>query len=503
MADASAARAPAKLSRRWKSPGHVRLASRSVVLLLGFACGSCSSPPSSSDAPDVSCTYNACRTECLAMGREYGSCTGGTCHCAPGPDGGDADAEADVRRDGEEAHDAGDVIDLDRTDDEAADAGDSVDTACPCAMCGPDGGPLELDPDHREGGSPGVVCDRVPIGLNRGVDDYDVEPGVLVFTAMDTPPPRWETRKLFIYRMDTGERQLLDDLSDLAAEGIDRPQARDPSLDSDWVAYAVWWTPDWPGGEDCVSSELRLARLSTGEIRVLKRYDSGPGVLNYVGPVALDYPWVGWRETEDDWVVHALNVETGQEYVVSDNTVDVTVEGTTLATADGDAIILFDLATGTSTRLADDLPNDRWHPALAWPWVVWVDQRAGLWWESRLWSCIWIASCCDNDIYGYNRVTGVEVPFVVGHGMQAGEVTADGDWAAYQDDRDGFEELCREMGCTQIYAVHLPTGRETRVTNWPGEYLEPVVYAGRVLLSQMTSYMDYQYDLWDCNLPEP
>jgi hypothetical protein len=469
------------------------------ILALTLGCSSNGAPP---DATDAGCDVPGCREWCRSQGSEGGSCAAGDCVCAPGPDASDgaAEAEADARPEGNEADesDAADVA------EEADDGTDSLDAACPCGICGPDGGPPELDPDHREGGSPGVVCDRVPIGLNRGVEHYDADSGVVVFIAMDTPPPRWETRKLFVYRTATGDRQRVDDLADLIAAGVDRPQAMYPSLDGDWVAYAAWWTPDWPGGEDCVSSELRLARLSTGEIRVLRRYDSGPGVLNYVGPVALDYPWVGWRETEDRWVVHALNIETDQEYEVTNGTVDVALEGTILATEYGRDIVLFDLESGTDTRLAAGLPGNRWHPALAWPWVIWIDQRDGLWWDDPPPSeCIWTSGCCDNDIYGYNRVTGLEVPLVVRRGMQGGEVTAEGEWAAYQDNRDGFDELCREMGCTQIYAFHLTTGREIRITNWPGEYLEPVVYAGRVLFSQMTSYMDYQYDLWDCNLVEP
>lgn len=470
----------------------------SVVLVLG-----CPSNGAAPDATDVGCDVPGCLGWCRSQGSEGGSCAAGDCVCAPGPDASDgaAEAEADARPEGNEADesDAADVA------EEADDGTDSLDAACPCGICGPDGGPPELDPDHREGGSPGVVCDRVPIGLNRGVDDFDVEPGMIAFSAMDTPPPRYETRKLFVYRTATGERQLVDDFADLIAAGADRPQAKDPVLDGDWLAYAVWLVRRESAGVESVASELRLVRLSTGEIRVLRAYPfRSPGDKTYVGPVALDYPWVGWRETEDRWVVHALNVETDQEYEVSNNTVDVTVEGTTLATANGDAIILFDLTTGTPTLVADGYPNDRWHPGLAWPWVVWVDQRDGLWWDPGSTSeCIWISGCCDNDIYGYNRVTGLEVPLVVRRGMQGGEVTAEGEWAAYQDNRDGFDELCREMGCTQIYAFRLTTGREIRITNWPGEYLEPVVYAGRVLFSQMTSYMDYQYDLWDCNLVEP
>lgn len=478
----------------------VRNAGLALPATLVVLWSGCSSNGGRPDATDGGCEAGACAEWCRSQGAEGGRCEAGVCVCTPEPDAGDAGADGDDGRDGNEAEEVEDAGEAEETDEVA----DSVDTACPCGICGADGGPPELDPDHREGGSPSVVCDRVPIGLNRLVEHYDAEPGVVAFTAIDTPPPSFGSSRLFVYWTTSGERQLVDDLDDLIAAGVGRPHATYPSLDGDWIAYAVWLIRRESGGVESLASELRLARLSTGEIRVLRRYPfRSPGDATYVGPVALDYPWVGWRETEDRWVVHALNVETEQEYLVSDNTVDVTIVGTTLATANGDAIILFDLATGATTLLADGLPNDRWHPALAWPWVVWVDQRAGLWWEGRLWSCMYMGGCCDNDIYGYNRVTGEEMPFVVGRGMQGGEVTAEGDWAAYQDNRDGFEPLCREMGCTQIYALHLPTGREIRVTNWPGEYLEPVVYAGRVLFSQMTSYMDYQYDLWDCNLAVP
>ncbi|MBI5490015.1 MAG: hypothetical protein HY905_21960 [Deltaproteobacteria bacterium] len=474
----------------------------------------CTSGRARPDGEDAGCSATDCAAVCAADGFTSGSCDGGTCVCSPGADVGDEDGadvgvDADAGSCGDDAAGCSEDAPGDSDDDVGDEDGDGVEAEaesdCPCGMCGPDGGPPVLDPDHREGGSPGIVCDRVPIGLSRQVSWYDVAPGTIVFTGQ-SDGTRYATSEVYRYRTDTGERTVIDDLHDLMDVGVYKPQATNPSLDGDWVAYAVWWHEP-PGWTAPLSADLRLAHLVTGEIRILRRYAPGPdGTSTYIDPVSIDYPWVAWRETQDGWRVHALNIETEEEFDVARSTVDVVVEGTLLATESGHDLILFDLLTGTDTRLAAGLPGDRWHPALASPWVVWVDQRDGLWWDpaGSDSQCIWISGCCDNDIYGYNRETGDEVPFVVRHGMQGGQVTADGEWAAYEDHRDGSDELCEDhRPCRQIYALHLTTGVEVRVTNWPGEYLQPVVYSGRVLFSEMTSYAYDLYDLWDCNLVEP
>lgn len=476
--------------------GLVRAVSVGWVLILG-ACGSTNGGP---DGGEGACSPVECDRQCRSEGFVSGSCDSGSCRCAdesdadadsdgPGPDARDAESEV-----GDLDHAAEDVL----VDDGAGDDAERSD--CPCNMC-PEPGDPPLDPDHRIGGAPGVVCDRLQIGMDRSVEHYDAEPGVVVFTAMDAPPPRYETRKLFVFHVAGGSVELIDDLQDLIDTGIDRPSATNVALDGDWIAYAVGWTQPF-GVSGTHHGQLRLANRAAGTISILRTYEPGLYGNTYVGPVAIEYPWIAWRETERRWCVHAANLETGVELDISCGAVDLALEGTTLVTETSRRILMIDLETGIQSFLGEGERCDRWEPDLAWPWVVWLDQRNGPGFEGDPYCNDYRSGCWDNDIYAYNRLTGTEVPLLVGHGMQGYTLSADGDWAAYEDNRDGFDEFCWER-CQQVYAYHLPTGREIRITDWPAHHLEPIVYGGnRVLFSEQTAYMDNTYDLWDCSLPE-
>jgi hypothetical protein len=114
---------------------------------------------------------------------------------------------------------------------------------------------------------------------------------------------------------------------------------------------------------------------------------------------------------------------------------------------------------------------------------------------------------CYTDIYGYHRPTGeVRALVTAGDSMQGPQMDATGDWVAYEDQRDGTDVVESYDGAQSIYAYHLPTGTEIRVTDWEGFQMNPQVVdrldgTYSVLLVDELDYRERLYRLWDCTLP--
>lgn len=457
-------------------------------VLVGLGWAGCSSPPSPEDAPDAPCTYDSCRATCLGMGREYGSCTGGICRCVVVDAGADVEGEdGATREDGREAEDASGSCDGIRV-------------------------PLE----ERAGASPGVTCRRLSV--------EEVEPHLASFSGdgeyvslrgrRDLPWPLW------VYDRRSACLTLLDDGSaPLAGEA---PLAGDSSVEGTRVVYVIAAVENGiPNDVDIL--QLRLADLRTREIRVLvetrsERLEGRQGSMDFP---TLHYPWVTWRDIRQEnaynWWAYAYNIETGEErnlsrdpgtgeawsavMVDSDgeyavfNTVVWDMEGTSWSN-----IVRVSLLDGTRLVPAPVSARQFW-PSITPDWIVWLDQRSHP-------ECTY-TSPCYTDVYGYHRATGEVVPLVVaGDSMQGPWMDACGDWVAYEDQRDGTD-VTRSLDNEQdIYALHLPTRTEIRVTDWPGFEWNPQVYDRHdgtygVLLIQEIDYLYRIYRLWDCDLPAP
>jgi hypothetical protein len=101
------------------------------------SCGACDDPARDVGRDDAGCTYETCAASCAAGGRCYGSCGAGTCHCTSCTPDADADGDAD----------RGGHADADGDDAREADVPADIET--------------------REGGSPGVLCRRVPTEIRE------------------------------------------------------------------------------------------------------------------------------------------------------------------------------------------------------------------------------------------------------------------------------------------------------------------------------------------------
>jgi hypothetical protein len=165
-------------------------------------------------------------------------------------------------------------------------------------------------------------------------------------------------------------------------------------------------------------------------------------------------------------------------------------------------IVTVDLATGVRTQITDD-PMDQSYPTITPHWIAWWDQR-----NDPNPHCIWPWGC-SSDIYGYNRDTGETQALVIaGDSMQGPELDGAGDWLAYEDQRDGTDVTHYRDREQDIYALHLPTMTEIRITDWPGFELRPRVidHGGgvfSVLLIHEIHYARALYRLFDCTLPAP
>ncbi|NMC69904.1 MAG: hypothetical protein GYA57_07545 [Myxococcales bacterium] len=446
-------------------------------VLVGLGWAGCSSPPSPEDAPDAPCTYDSCRATCLGMGREYGSCTGGICRCVVVDAGADVEGEdGATREDGREAEDASGSCDGIRV-------------------------PLE----ERAGASPGVTCRRLSV--------EEVEPYLMDFSgdgefvgfrgAEDPPEPLWlfDRRTRCIRRMD-----------DARVPGLADTSVGGSSIEGERVAYVLVGTEE---GTRRSVWQLRLIDIREGEPRVLvetrsERLEGRQGSMDFP---TLHYPWVTWRDIRQEnaynWWAYAYNIETGEERILDRHgTIMVDNDGSTAAftvpyyegTHGANNVYMLDLQLGAGAHVAAFVAEQFW-PSITPDWIVWLDQRSHP-------ECIYMNPCY-TDVYGYHRATGEVVPLVVaGDSMQGPWMDACGDWVAYEDQRDGTD-VTRSLDNEQdIYALHLPTRTEIRVTDWPGFEWNPQVYDRHdgtygVLLIQEIDYLYRIYRLWDCDLPAP
>jgi hypothetical protein len=474
----------------------MRLRSGFVVVVLGVACGSCSSPPTSGDAPDGSCTYDSCRAECLAAGLEYGSCAGGICHCA---EAGDADAAADADADTDGSAEADDGPERD-------DAQDADDVADAC-----DG--IRVPVEERTGASAGVTCRRLSV--------EEVEPHLMYYSGdgefvallggEDRPRPLW------VLRRPTSCLRILDDAS---VAGVSETSAGESSVEGTRVAYYVAGVESATGLEVW---QLRIVDIAAGapEVLVETRSERRSGQQASMDFPTLHYPWITWRDIRQAnayrWLPYAYNMETGEERNLIPDPTSPEAGGSVMVDNDGQFVVFtgpyedgsgswadnvfgVDIATGARSYVAPRMANQFW-PSVTSDWIIWLDQRAHP-------ECDYMVPCY-TDVYGYRRATGEVVPLVVaGDSMQGPWMDARGDWVAYEDQRDGTD-VTRSLDREQdIYALHLPTRTEVRITDWPGFEWTPQVYDRHdgtfgVLLIQEIEYLHRIYRLWDCDLPEP
>jgi hypothetical protein len=238
--------------------------------------------------------------------------------------------------------------------------------------------------------------------------------------------------------------------------------------------------------------------------------------------VTLRYPWITWRDVREAnlyrWLAYAYNVETGEERNLSvDGSgrivwpgvvhVDLSDDEAVFDASRGggtdplsEEIILVDLVTGGSTDLTSDL-SSQWWPSFAHRSVVFLDQRGVPSCDSQ--------SPCSSDVFAYNLDTGEERALVVaGNSMQGPWMDAEGDWALYEDQRDGTDVTQSRDREQDMYAFHLPTMTEVRVTDWPGFEMYPSVWDRldgnyAALFLEEIDYGSRTYRLWACDLPDP
>jgi hypothetical protein len=435
------------------------------------------------------------------------SCGAGDVDANSGTDEADVATDADARPDdGPDVRDVADREDADATREDAADDAGSDDGAIlpDCDLRPPD--------EVRPGASPGVSCrrisaDRVEVMLVHFSGD-----GERVAFRGSTEPT-WEGAAGAIWAVDRRAMCILavdaaTDLSDL-----DYTVAH-PSVEQGLVAYQRSWFVD----SDTAHCEIRVAELVGGRTRILDENESAR-VTGHAGgcsmnSVVLRHRWVVWRDVREadryGWNVLAVNVETGEKRNLTANPPDgslkwsataVTLDGTTAFFGPGswDArqqLYAADLSTG-ERWVQVEAPGGRRSPAVTPDWFVWIDDRShpepG---EPR-----------SSDVYGFDRRTGEEVALVVaGDSLQGSEVHGFGDWIAYEDQRDGSDvtgDWDREQS---IYALHLPTRTEVRVTDWAGYQTTPRVYrrgdgSYGVLVAEEIDYGIGRNRLWDCDLP--
>jgi hypothetical protein len=448
-----------------------------VLLLMFVAACRCGGGDAASDA-DVAggCTFASCELECRAMGRCYGSCTGGSCGCITSCDDADGGPE-DVQRDDGGTGDA----------DTADDAGDvTIET--------------------REGGSPGVGCRKVPVPRGRTVPPA-AGLGSAVFhsgsNSVDAAPPD------LLYRFDwsTHLTVVLDDMADVVSAGT--KWASYPAVDGTLVAYVRGFLPG-ATVDEIVQYDLRLLDQATGSIRLLDSIRGEPGriAMEYV---SLQYPWVVWRDVRAEnryaWLAYALNLETGEriDLVPEENGVIGVGLLDGIALVDQTRLTLVNLETGARRLVVDlqcnDIPGSecdgRWGGVITPNWIAWMDSRAFP-------ACGRFAPC-RTQIWGWDRRTETEQPLVTSDGMHGPSLAGRGDWLAWEDQRNNPDPYHESYVSSDVYALHLPTMTEIHVDGWAGCQGAPSVYANgaeyHVLFYDSVPAGAPTNDLWDCTLP--
>jgi hypothetical protein len=369
---------------------------------------------------------------------------------------------------------------------------------------------------ERHGGSCGVVCTRVST-TDREVALLDFH-GAGSLGALSggesLPMPLWG--------FDRSTRCIwqVDGLTDVGRSYVFPGW---PSIDGSRIAYVVNW------GNDTLTERTHQIRYVADmtvadppwtvlEQDVSIRTADRESMFN---SLVLAHPWIVWRDIRESnryrWDAMALNIETGERRDLSvdpesgdrdwDGVVVVDLLGTvaTFSISTGgidrplvEEIVSVDLETNRREWITN-APGVQWYPTITPDWIAWLDQRErpgepnfpGL----------------SADVYGYNRHTRETVPLVVaGSSMQGWTLDGEGDWLAYDDQRDGTDVVSIRDREQDIYAIHLPTMTEVRVTDWPGFEMQPkVVDHGDgtygVLLIEELDYGRAIYRLWDCSLP--
>ncbi|MDI7269037.1 MAG: hypothetical protein QME96_13695 [Myxococcota bacterium] len=469
-----------------------------VLVVLGCL-PACSCPTGmAADGGDTACTFASCDRECREAGLCYGSCAAGRCNCtdACGGDGG-PDVPADS-----------DAPDADRGADDAAredarEDGDPWEASEECLLRSPG--------ETRAGASPGVVCRQISLPeMEDTLLAYSADGDRIALAAYvggRPPPALWE------YRRSTGCFRILD-------AGLDTPDLRIfvaySAVEGSRIAYVVVWAVS----STQLHCQLRLLDAESGERRTLDSNTSTlrPGGACIMNSVRLEYPWVAWRDVRESdlyrWNPMALNVETAERRNLGSDPPDGLQGWDTNAVDLLGGVMLWGLVgwDGHQKVVAADLPSGRrWPvteaPGMRWSatvtpgWFAWLDQRNHD-------GCSYM-SPCSTDIYGWNRVTGQEQALVIaGDTMQGPGLDGEGPWLVYGDQRGGADITIDADREQDLFALHLPTMTEIRVTDWPGGEWEPKVYrrvdgSFGVLLAFELSYRDSLYRLWDCDLPEP
>jgi hypothetical protein len=482
------------------------------VASVGISCSGCPDSSGTGDAEAEVCTFASCEAQCRSVALCYGSCSAATCHCWP------CEADADVRLDGDAdvtREDYGDLEDIEAIGDVEPDDGRDV-VGCEYVITG----------ETRAGASPGVTCRRLSVDeVEKALLHFSGSGDRVAFSGGEVASALWEVR------LGTGCIEELDN----AESPIPGRYAVNmyPSVEGDRVAYVAEWMPT----PDILHCELRLLDLTTGNHRVLVPSDSayGDGRACSMDYVTLEHPWIVWRDVREhplgagpetvglyNWDAVALNVETEEIINLSLQPVtglrvwgsvvrtDIDAGWAVLGAGWGGAgtgeplaeeIVAVNLPT-RERRLITDAPGDQYFPTITVPWIAWTDIRC----------CPWDCNSmgpCSNDIYGYNLDTGEESAFVVaGDTMQGDEVDGEGPWLLYEDQRGGDDPTRDGDREEDIFAFHLPTRTEIRITDWPGYEMIPRVYRREdgsygALFVHEISYHYATYRLWDCDLPEP
>jgi hypothetical protein len=415
----------------------------------------------------------------------------GVCTCGSGADA-DADADGDA--------DAGDT--RDQVEDAAADD----------AEVGPCDG-YRVPVQERPGATEGVVCRRVSVEqTEKMLTTYAGQGPYVTFKGSPSYP-----RPLLLYDRPNRCITVADDVSEPV---YDDPGAYESSIDGRLVAYSVVGERR---AEGLLFGELRLLDLDTMTRRTLVTlqcsWTPGSSSISIDFPT-LHYPWVTWRDVREEtyynWLPFAYNIETGEERdLCLDRDTGLHTCGSVMVDSDGRLVVAgcenvvsesnrwlnvcsIDLETGEQ-RLIDPVEGRQFWPAITPEWIVWLDQRSHPECDSMM--------PCYTDIYGYHRPSGeVRALVVAGDSMQGPQMDATGDWVAYEDQRDGTDVVESYDGAQNIYAYHLPTGTEIRVTDWEGFQMNPQVVdrldgTYSVLLVDELDFRERLYRLWDCTLP--
>ncbi len=491
-------------------PSFLRVLAGIVVAVVGSSCSGCPDSPGTDDAETEDCTFASCEAQCRSVALCYGSCSGGVCHCMS------CGTDADVRLDGEADVTREDSRDVEEIADVEQDDGRDV-AGCEHVITG----------ETRAGASPGVTCRRLSVDeVEKALLHFSGSGDRVAFSGGEVASALWEVR------LGTG---CIAELDNAESPIPDRYAVNTyPSVEGDRVAYVAEWMPT----PDILHCELRLLDLTTANHRVLVPSDSvyGAGRACSMDHVALEYPWIVWRDVREHPLgagpetvglynsdAVGLNVETGEIVNLSlEPLTGLRVWGGVIKTdlhgawavfnagwRDGtgmldpvhEEIVAVNLVSGDRRQITD-VPGDQYFPTITVPWVAWTDTRccAG--------DCDSM-SPCSNDIYGYNLETREEHALVVaGDTMQGDQVDGEGPWLLYEDQRGGDDPTRDGDREEDIFAFHLPTRTEIRITDWPGYEMLPRVYRREdgsygALFVHEISYHYATYRLWDCDLPEP